>query len=76
MAGEALDPRRVRRGPGDASRGAARVREEGGPRSGTADRPPPDALAARAAGLGARGGGRQAGRVRGRDPGRPGPWVA
>ena len=69
VAREALDLRRVRRGPGDASRGAEGVREEGGSRGGAADRPPPHALAAGAAGPGARGGGRHAGRVRSRDPG-------
>jgi pimeloyl-ACP methyl ester carboxylesterase len=69
VAREALDLRRVRRGPGDPSRGAEGVREEGGSRGGASDRPPPDALAAGAAGPDARGGGRHAGRVRSRDPG-------
>jgi pimeloyl-ACP methyl ester carboxylesterase len=62
VAGEALDVRGVRRGPGDVCAGATGVRQEGGSCGGTADGTPPDALASRAVGPGARGG-RQAGQV-------------
>src|SRR5215210_7557373 len=52
VAGEAVDLRGVRRGPGDAAGGAAGVREEGEQGDRGADRPPPDALQARAPGAG------------------------
>jgi hypothetical protein len=47
VAEETLDLCGVRRGSDDISRGAARIREEGGSRGGVADRAPPNALAAR-----------------------------